>query len=115
MDCVCCGSMAVTARAYRRFRCRTCGMQFNERSGGVLNRTCLPSDVIAFVGFCRLRYRLTFRDLSEIMALRGIEVSYEAVRAGRRAATGHGRGSAQAPAWLAARLQRQVGTSMRRI
>ena len=29
--------------------------QFNERSGGVLNRTCLPSDIIAFVVFCRLR------------------------------------------------------------
>ena len=52
----------------------------NERSGGVLNRTCLPSDIIAFVVFCRLRYRLTLRDLSEIMALRGIEVSHEAVR-----------------------------------
>ena len=47
----------------------------------MLNRTCLPSDVIAFVVFCRPRYRLTLRDLSEIMALRGIEVSYEAVRA----------------------------------
>ena len=58
------------------FRCRTCGRQFNERGGGVLNRTCLPSDVIAFVVFCRLRYRLTLRDLSEIMALRGIEVSH---------------------------------------
>jgi len=46
----------------------------------VLNRTCLPSDVIAFVVFCRLRYRLTLRDLSEIMSLRGIEVSYEVVR-----------------------------------
>src|SRR6195952_2610685 len=86
MNCVCCGSMAVTerrevtARGYRRFRCRTCGRQFNERSAGVLNRTCLPSDIVAFVVFCRLRYRLTLRDLSEIMALRGIEVSYEAVR-----------------------------------
>ena len=45
-----------------------------------MNRTCLPNDLIAFVVFCRLRYRLTLRDLSEIMALRGIEVSYEAVR-----------------------------------
>ena len=70
----------VTARGYRRFRCRACGRQFNERSNGVLNRTCLPSDIIAFVVFCRLRYRLTLRDLSEIMALRGIEVSHEAVR-----------------------------------
>ena len=70
----------VTARGYCRFRCRVCGRQFNERSAGVLNRTCLPSDIIAFVVFCRLRYRLTLRDLSEILALRGIEVSHEAVR-----------------------------------
>ncbi len=46
----------------------------------MLNRTCLPSDIIAFVVFCRLRYRLTLRDLSEILALRGIEISHEAVR-----------------------------------
>ena len=85
MECLGCGSASVTerseptARGYRQFRCRACGKQFNERSGGVLNRTCLPSDIIAFVVFCRLRYRLTLRDLSEIMALRGIEVSHEAV------------------------------------
>ena len=30
--------------------------------------------------FCRLRYRVTLRDLSEIVLLRGIEVSQEAVR-----------------------------------
>ena len=46
----------------------------------MLNRTCPPSDIIAFVVFCRLRYRLTLRDLSEIMALRGIGVSHGAVR-----------------------------------
>ena len=46
----------------------------------MLNRTCLPSDIIAFVVFCRRHFRLTLRNLSEIMALRGIEVSYEAVR-----------------------------------
>ena len=46
----------------------------------MLNRTSLPSDVIAFVVFCRLRYPLTLRDLSEILLLRGIEVSHEAIR-----------------------------------
>ena len=86
MNCIGCGSTAVTerpevtARGYRRFRCRDCGRQFNERSGGVLNRTCLPSDIVAFVVFCRLRYRLTLRDLSEILLLRGIEVSHKAIR-----------------------------------
>ncbi len=42
MDCVGCSSGAVTerpdltAQGYHRFRCRDCGKQFNERSGGVL-------------------------------------------------------------------------------
>lgn len=38
-----------TARDYRRFRCRACGKQFDERSGTVLNRAQYPSDVIALV------------------------------------------------------------------
>ena len=86
MNCVCRGSAAVTerpevtVRAYWRFRCRYCGRQFTERSAGVPNRTCLPSDLIALVVLCRLRYRLTLRDLSKILALRGIEVSHEATR-----------------------------------
>ena len=81
MDCVGCGSAAVTerpdltAQGYRRFRCRDCDQQFNERSDGVLNRASLPSDIIAFVVFCRLRYRLTLRDLGEILLLRGFTVS----------------------------------------
>src|SRR5215208_4094969 len=55
MRCIGCGSAAVTerpertAQGYRRFRCRSCGKQFNERKIGVLNRTQYPSDVIALV------------------------------------------------------------------
>src|SRR5918912_1868636 len=87
MDCVACGSAAVTerpertARGYRRFRCRDCGKQFNERSGTLLNHAQYPSDVIALVGLWRLRYRLTLRDLSEMFLVRGIVFSHEAVRA----------------------------------
>jgi len=81
-----CGSQAVTerpertAQGYRRFRCRTCGKQFNERSGTLLNRTQYPSDVIALVVLWRLRYKLSLRDLPEMFAVRGIVFSYEAVR-----------------------------------
>jgi putative transposase len=67
-------------RGYRRFRCRDCGRKFSERNGGVLNRTCLPSDIISFVVLCRLRYYLTLRDLSEILLLRGFIVSHESIR-----------------------------------
>jgi len=86
MECVECGSAATserrdrTAQGYRRFRCRDCGRQFNERSGGVLNRTQYPSDVIALVVLWRLRYRLTLQDLSEMFLQRGIVFSHEAVR-----------------------------------
>ena len=31
-----------TAQGYRRFRCRACGKQFNERSAGSLNRDAVP-------------------------------------------------------------------------
>jgi putative transposase len=68
----------LTTQGYRR--CRDCDKQFNERSDGVLNPASLPSDIVAFVVFCRLRYRLTPRDLSEILLLRGIEVSHETVQ-----------------------------------
>src|SRR3984885_11790203 len=72
MRCMECGSSAVSERSertvqgYRRFRCRTCGKQFNERSTSLLNRTQYPSDVIALVVLWRLRYKLSLRDLTEM-------------------------------------------------
>jgi transposase-like protein len=85
MDCVGCGSAAVsersecTAQGYRRFRCRGCGKQFNERSAGSLNRTQYPSDVIALVVLWRLRYKLALRDLPEMFLVRGIVFGHETV------------------------------------
>ena len=86
MRCIECRSAAVTerpertAQGYRRFRCRQCGKQFNERSVTMLNRAQYPSDVIALVVLWRLRYKLALRDLPEMFAQRGMMFSYEAVR-----------------------------------
>src|ERR1700710_337632 len=86
MRCIGCGSTAIserterTAQGYRRFRCRDCGKQFNERSASLLNRTQYPSDVIALVVLWRLRYKLSLRDLPEMFLIRGIVFSHEAVR-----------------------------------
>jgi putative transposase len=86
MRCIGCGSTAVSERSerttqgYRRFRCRACGKQFNERSESLLNRTQYPSDVIALVVLWRLRYKLNLRDLPEMFLIRGIVFSHEAVR-----------------------------------
>src|ERR1700676_1721409 len=87
MRCIACDAAEVserperTGQGYRRFRCRACGKQFNERSGRILNRAQYPSDVIALVVFWRPRYKLSLRDLPEMFLLRGFEFSHEAVRA----------------------------------
>jgi putative transposase len=115
MDCVRCGSAAVagrpecTARGYRRFRCRECGKQSDERSGGCLNRTQCPSDVVALVVLWRLRHRLTLRDLAEMFLIHGLVFSHEAVRgweaklapvlAGELRRRRHGRGGARGWHW----------------
>src|SRR3981081_997304 len=86
MRCLGCNSAALTerlgrtAQGSRRFRCRECGRQFNERSTSLLNRTQYPSDVIALVVLWRLRYKLRLRDLAATFLGRGIVFSYEAVR-----------------------------------
>jgi putative transposase len=86
MRCSVRGSAAIrerperTTQGYRRYRCGTCGKQFNERSTGVLNRVQYPSDVIALVVLWRLRYKLSLRDLAEMFLTRGFIFSYEAVR-----------------------------------
>ena len=84
---------------YRRFRCRACGKQFNERSDTLLNRAQYPSDVLALVVLWRLRYKLSLRDLPEMFAVRGIVFSHEAVREWEAKLT---------PA-LAENLRRQIG------
>ncbi len=86
MRCSGCGSAAVTERpertvqGYRRFRCRACGKQFNERTNTVLNRAQYPSDVIALVVLWRLRYKLSLRNLPEMFLIRGLVFSHETVR-----------------------------------
>ena len=88
MRCMGCGSTAVSERSerttqgYRRFRCRACGKQFNERSKSLLNRTEYPSDVITLVVLWRQRYKFSLRDLPEMFLIRDIVFSH------RRSATG---------------------------
>ena len=86
MHCPHCHSTATTERpdrtahGYRRFRCRACGRQFNQRTATTLNRLQLPTDVVFLIVLWRLRLKLSLRDLAEILRLRGLVFSHEAVR-----------------------------------
>jgi putative transposase len=82
-----CESTATTERAdrtelgYRRFRCRVCMREFNERTGTLFNRLRYPMDVACLVVLWRFRYKLSLRDLAEMFLQRGLAFRLEAVRA----------------------------------
>ena len=57
-----------------------CGQQFNECIGTMLNRAQSPSDIVAVVVLWRLRYKLSLRDLPEMVAIRDMVFSDDAVR-----------------------------------
>src|SRR3954469_22850525 len=56
------------------------GGKCNERTGTPFNFLKLPTDIVFEIVLCRLRYKLSLRDLPEMYLLRGFEFTHEAVR-----------------------------------
>src|SRR5262245_34869401 len=69
-----------TELGYRRFRCRTCKREFNERTGTRFNYLQYPTDIVCLVVLWRVRYKLSLRDLAEMFLERGMVFTHEAVR-----------------------------------
>ena len=86
MNCPHCASAATTRRqarttlGYRRFNCRSCKCRFNERTGTPFNHLQVPTDVVLLAVLWRLRYKLSFRDVAEMLLQRGVEVTHETIR-----------------------------------
>ena len=75
-----CNLNRTTDLGYALFRCRDCGRKSNERSGTPFNFLELPTDIVFEIVLCRLRYKLSLRNLAEMFLLRGFEFTHEAVR-----------------------------------
>jgi len=56
-----------TSLGYRTFYCGDCGRRFNERTGSLFNDLQFPTDVVLLAVFWRLRYKLSFRDVAELL------------------------------------------------
>ncbi|NQW18621.1 MAG: IS6 family transposase, partial [Chloroflexi bacterium] len=69
-----------TSLGYRIYFCNSCKRQFNERTGTPFNELQFPTDVVLLAVLWRLRYKLGFRDVAELLLERGFEVSHETVR-----------------------------------
>ena len=70
----------LTALGYRRLWCASCRRRFNERTGTPFNELQYPTDVALLAVLWRLRYKLSFRDLAELLLQRGYVVTHETVR-----------------------------------
>ena len=70
-----------TSTGYRTFACRARGSVFNERTGTPFNDLQYPTDVVMLAVLWRLRYKLSFRDVAELLLQRGFRVPHETVRA----------------------------------
>ena len=86
MTCPHCSSTAIrerrqrTALGYACFTCRSCGRRFNERTRTPFNDLQFPTDVVLLAVLWRLRYKLGFRDVAELLLQRGYDVTHETIR-----------------------------------
>ena len=69
-----------TSLGYRRFRCRSCGRRFNERSGTPFNDLQYPTDIVLLAVRWRLRYTRSFRAVAALLLERGFGVTHETIR-----------------------------------
>jgi putative transposase len=73
-------SIGTTDHGYDRFRCYDCRRTFNERSATPFNRLEIPTDIALQAVRWYLRYKLSYRDLSELLFERGFTFTHEAIR-----------------------------------
>jgi transposase-like protein len=86
MDCPYCQSTQFTqlkrrtSLGYAIFRCHSCHRDYNERTGTPFNRIEVPTDIVFEVLLCRVRYKLSYRDVAEYFLFRGFQFTHETVR-----------------------------------
>src|SRR3982074_2845045 len=84
MACPRCASVRVTKDGTtqlggQRFRCRDCGRRFTRRSGAAFPHRASPDDIIALAVRWYVRYRLSYAEVSEWLAERGVLVAQSTI------------------------------------
>ncbi len=80
MDCIRCESKATrrdgqTRLGGQRWRCNACHRRFTARSSSAFSHHAFPDDVIALAIRWYVRYRLSYADVVEWFAERGLVVN----------------------------------------
>jgi len=86
MSCPHCLSTSTSKRkhrtpfGYRTFFYPGCGRRFNQRTCSPSGDLQNPTDIVLLAVLWRLRYKLSFRDVAELLLQRGFEISHETIR-----------------------------------
>lgn len=70
---------APTKLGYKQYRCHYCAKQYNERTGTNLNNIEYPTEVVMMVVHYYYRFKVSFDDVVELMAMRNISLSHQTV------------------------------------
>ncbi len=85
MDCPHCQSALtrllnrLTTLGYQQFYCRSCGRQFNERTGTPFNFIEYPTEVVMIALHYYFRFKVSLDDVVELMAMRRFHLSHQTV------------------------------------
>jgi len=84
MSCPRCSSLIVTKDGItqlggQRFRCSQCGRRFTRRSSSAFSGHAFPDDIIALAVRWYVRYRLSYTEVSEWLAERGVLVDQSTI------------------------------------
>ena len=84
MSCPRCRSLIVTKDGTtqlggQRFRCSQCGRRFTRRSSSAFSGRAFPDDIIALAVRWYVRYRLSYAEVSEWLAERGVLVDQSTI------------------------------------
>ena len=86
MNCPHCAEAMTQKRAkqtklgYMTCFCPHCRRTFNERTGTPFNHLEFPTDIVLLAVVWRLRYKLSLRDVAEMVLARGFAFTHEAIR-----------------------------------
>ena len=62
------------------FRCKVCLRTYNQRTKTPFNFIEIPTEILFQILLCRVRYKLSYRDISEFFLIRGFQFTHETVR-----------------------------------
>jgi transposase-like protein len=84
MACPRCSSESVTKDGAtelggQRFRCSRCGRRFTRRSSSAFTGRAFPDDIIALAVRWYVRYRLSYAEVGEWLAERGVLVDQSTI------------------------------------